>query len=504
MSSSTTSKRSSRQNGTSESSKLLLHDLAAQRLQGLRESKKSQRSDLPIEEWLTAIPQLKEKGYVAPTQLRPLLDELEKIQRGEEVRIVCHTPPRGGKSETLLASISWLLERHLDWELAYCSYNAQQARSKAYRARDWAKSMGIPITLDNLTEWRTKKGGGCIARGVGEGITGQGADVIFVDDPVKNRVEAESPVIRERTWNWFNEAVYTRGNPSSAKRPKPRSIIVNMARWHTDDLAGRLIKQGWKYICLPALTEVLGTNGQPTGEERSFWPEYWPASVLAQTRKQLGPYSFASLYQGAPRPRGGAVFEDVWIYDEMPSRITYGIGIDLAYSKKTASDWSVAVVMAKAEFPERQDDGNIKRVGYYYVVDVIRRQVKAPEFTATLKFLLATYPGARMRWYGSGIETEGVASFMRPKLPRLEALSATADKFIRAQRYAAQWNDGKVLLPGDERDWLDQFIDEHRDFTGINDISDDVIDASVAAFDILEHQQVKTAETKPFEAPRRW
>jgi phage terminase large subunit-like protein len=440
----------------------------------------------PLAEYLTRIPQLAAKGYVQPLHLRPLLDELERIQRGEEVRVVCHTPPRGAKSETLLAAIPWWLQRHPDWEIAYTSYNATQARSKAERSRQWAKSMGVSVQKDTVVEWRNAEGGGCIARGVGEGLTGQGVDVAIVDDPIKDRQEAESSLKRQRTLDWFNEVLFTRGNPSSATKPRPRSIIVNMARWHPDDLAGTLVKQGWKYICLPALHPDTGA---------SYWPEMWPEAKLQEIQAQLGPYSFASLYQGNPRPRGGAVFGDPWVYSKLPERFVRGIGLDLAYSKRTSADWSVLVVMAKA-------------AGVYYVLDVVLSQSRAPEFTAVAKAYRQRYPGTRMRWYGSGIETEGVASFMRPSLPWLEALPASADKFIRAQNYAAAWNRGEVLLPEvpegtDAPEWLERFVTEHVNFTGVNDLHDDIVDASVAAYDVLATMTDAVETKQEFRAPRR-
>jgi predicted phage terminase large subunit-like protein len=460
--------------------KLLLPALAAQRLAALRASRPQERQTLPpLAEWVTRIPVLAAKSYVQPLHLKPLLDALEAIQRGESVRLVCHTPPRGGKTETLLAAVSWWLAAHPSWEVAYCSYNATQARSKAIKARDWAKAMGINVVRDTVVEWRTPEGGGCIARGVGEGITGQGVDIAIVDDPVKDRQEAESALKRQRALDWFNEALFTRRNPGA----RPQSIIVNMARWHPDDLAGTLVKQGWRYVCLPAIDDA----------GRSFWPELWPVPKLEEVRAQLGPYSFESLYQGRPRPRGGAVFGDPWVYETAPTSYRVGMGLDLAYSKKTSSDWSVLVVMALHE-------------GHFYVLDVVRSQARAPEFAEVVKRYRTRYPGARMRWYGAGTEM-GVADFLRPSLPFLEFLPATADKFMRAQKYAAAWNAGKVLLPEQSEahpvTWLDRFVDEHVNFTGVADAHDDIVDAAVAAFDVLS----TVRENRPAEdesvAPRR-
>lgn len=403
--------------------------------------------------------------YVNPTHLAPLVTELEKINRGEEVLLVCSSPPRGAKTETLLHSLSWLLTEHPDWELGYTSYNATQARSKSAKGLTIAGRAALPLVSKAVTNWRTEEGGGVIARGVGEGVTGQGLDVTVVDDPHKDRAEVESELKRNRVWDWFNEALYTRRNPSSLKHPRPRSIIVNMARWHPDDLAGRLIKMGWKHINIPAISD----------DGRSFWPELWPLKELQAIRKQLGEYSFTSLYQGAPRPRGGTVFGDPWTWSELPKTFQSGMGLDLSYSKKTHADYSVIVVMLR--------DTN----GFCYVVDVKRVQTRAPEFMDIVQQHKARYPHARARWYAYGPEI-GIADFIDKKLNWLETISVPQDKFIRAQPVAAAWNASKVFVPEDSEKypWVTQFLDEVLNFTGVADVHDDQVDALAAAYDLLE------------------
>lgn len=446
-----------------------------------------------------------------PLHLAPLLAELERIQRGETVHVVCHTPPRGGKTETLLAAVGWLLRGHPDWEVGYCSYNATQARSKATRGRGWASDMGVRWVSEAVLESRTAQGGGLLARGVGEGLTGQGLDVAIVDDPHKDRAEAESSVRRQRVIDWFNDVLWTRRNPSVGSK-RPQSIIVNMARWHPDDLAGTLIKQGWRYICLPALATV-----SPTGElvpaalddekQRSFWPGAWSPEDLRKTRLQIGEYSFASLYQGQPRPRGGAVFGDTHLWESRPVEFDVAFGLDAAYTKWTASDWSVCVVLARTR--TKQPDGTY--VVKYYVLDVLRLQVKLPEFVAAVNRLAAKYGGApRMRWYGSSTEvgTADLARDMENGLPRLRGLRATEDKHARAQPVAAAWNRGDVLVPADSQQhlWVSTFVAEVVAFTGVADKHDDQVDALAAAFDELADEvgrvqrDVKTAPPEGLRA----
>lgn len=405
-------------------------------------------------------------NYVTPKHLAPLLDAIESVNRGEEVLLVCSSPPRGGKTETLLHSLPWLLERHADWELVYASYNATQARSKSRKGLALAKRGGLRLVSSGVTDWRMSSGGGVIARGVGEGITGQGADFAIVDDPHKDRADAESALKRDRVWDWFNEALFTRRNPSSPKAKRPRSIIVNMARWHPDDLAGRLIAKGWRHINVPAIA--------PGGE--SFWPDIWPVEQLRQTEAQLGVYAWASLYMGQPRPRGGTVFGDPWTWTELPAQYRVGFGLDVAYSAKTSSDYSVIVVML------------LDAAGNCYVVDVIRVQLRAPAFVELVEQQRKKYPGARAHWYVSTTE-KGVAHLINPELTWLESTLASklGDKFTRAQPVAAAWNAGRVFVPADSKryPWVDAFVAEVINFTGVEDGHDDQVDALAAVFDMM-------------------
>ena len=122
-----------------------------------------------------------------------------------------------------------------------------------------------------VDEWETREGGGVRAVGVGAGITGFGGGLIMIDDPVKNRAEAESRVRRDNAWDWFSDDIYTRLEPKA-------SVILIQTRWHEDDLAGRLIKRmaeggdQWEIVNLPALAEVQSSSfslSPPNREEQA-------------------------------------------------------------------------------------------------------------------------------------------------------------------------------------------------------------------------------------------
>lgn len=415
-----------------------------------------------------------------PKHLEPLTSRIERAIRGERIRVVVHAPPRCAKTETVLHSVSYGLKYDPRLRFGYSSYNADIALAKSRDARDIALRSGVSLSRNTLRDWRNVKGGGLLATGIGGGLTGYGLNVAFVDDPLKDRVEAESALRRQRIHDWFREVLTTRMQPGG-------SIFVFATRWHPDDLSGRLVKAGWEYICLPAL------RLDAAGEEHSLWPEFWSVDAFRMTRAELGAYSWESLYQGAPRPRGGSVFGEPTGYQKLPAYWRVAIGVDLAYAAKSSSDWSVLVVM----FEGIEADG--KRTGQYFVKEVLRVQARAPAFLEMCKLYRKQYPTAKWRWYASGTEA-GAADFMRPSIP-LQVMPPRGDKFTRAIKYAAAWNARKVCVPGGSEwragkgvepetaepppEWVNPFASEHADFTGVQDASDDQVDAAVAAYDLL-------------------
>jgi predicted phage terminase large subunit-like protein len=413
-------------------------------------------------------------GHDSPDHLGPLLDVLERIARGEVVRVVISAPPRHAKTETLLAAIAWLLGRDPRKTHGYATYEANLAKSKSRIARQLAQAAGVKFLDDRpgrLSEWRTAAGGGLLATSVGGPFTGQGiTGILVIDDSLKNRLEAESKAKREQQKQWFADVATTRLEPGA-------SCIVTMARWHDDDLAGHCIKLGFEYINLPAIDE---TTSAP------LWGKRRPLKYLQDIRRIIGEFSWSSLFMGVPRSREGRVFKDVELIpvDQLPrGGMRIAIGVDLAYSKKTKSDWSVAVVLGLKD-------------GKLYVLHVLRMQAEAPAFARKLKVLLESYPGVRPVWYGAGTE-KGTASFIRNLGIPLIMRAPRGDKFIRAQPAAAAWNAGRILVPGavvdrhgDEvepaPEWAPGFVERVTDFTGSGKSEvDDEVDALAPAFDVL-------------------
>ena len=401
--------------------------------------------------WLTDAPKsftdyLTSAGLQTPPHVKQIAAIIERIARGDEVRVVISMPPRHGKTETFLRAFAWLLTRDAHATMAYATYGADLARSKSRSARRYARDAGVTLANDSasMSEWRTTVGGGLLATGAGGPLTGQGINtLLLVDDPVKNRQEAESALIRDRISDWFNDVAFTRLEPGA-------SVAVVATRWHQDDLSGRLIADGWEVLNLPASSD----------DGVALWPERYDSDRLASIRAQVGEYTWASLYQGMPRPRGGAVFKDAFYYDTLPTdAYREAVGIDFAYTAKSHADYSVAI-------KGRAIGDNL------YITDVVRMQSELPAFGARLRALAANRYLARI-----GGTEKGVVQLLKRDLGlRLDTIPATTDKFAFAQPVAAAWNAGHVLLPRDAP-WVDELLTEILTFTGVNDPHDDIVDA---------------------------
>lgn len=415
--------------------------------------------------------------WSSPRHLVRLTDLFERIAQGERVRALVSVPPQHGKTETLLHAVAWLLRKRPELRNAYASYAASLAFTKSRLARDYAVTAGVQLRDDasKVSDWVTTAGGGLLATGVGGPLTGNPVDgLLLVDDPHKNRAEAESATLRDKIKEWWTSTAMTRVHPSA-------SVIVVHTRWHPDDLIGWLLSRpgssGWETITLSAIAD--GTDPlDPRKPGEALWPDFMPADFLAERRIDVGEYDWASLYDQRPTPKGGAVFQGDVLFSQPPGRYRVAIGIDLAYTEKTASDYSVAVVLAECD----------RR---YHVLDVHRIQVTAPVFAERLRALAEAYPGAPMIAYVSGTE-RGVVDLLNVRQDdatkiklNVQAKSATADKFVRAQPVAAAWNAGRIFLPPDAPRWANALVSELRVFTGIKDRHDDQIDALAAAYDAL-------------------
>ena len=394
---------------------------------------------------------LEKQGLTHNAVTETLTGVIERVNRGEEVRLVIATPPRHGKTITILNGFVWLMLQDATRTHAYATYGADLSLSKSRLARQTALNAGIQLMGDSasMKEWRTQAGGGLLATGVGGALTGQGISGLgVVDDPVKNMAEARSMTYRERTWDWFRSVFYTRLEPGS-------SAIVVATRWHTDDLSGRLIEDGWEYINLPAIENDV-----------ALWPEQYPLNKLLDIKRQLGDVVFDALYQGRPRTVTGDLFGEPHYYNELPSAYKTVLAFDAAYTKATSADYSV--ILAGRFYDDK-----------LYITDMYRAQTNAETFKERIKSYQSQH-GAKAHTRIGGTEKVFI-EWLRSEGVKVDAQTTKGDKYSNATPLAAAWNRGDILLPRNAS-WLDPLLAEVMDFTGMDDAHDDIVDALVTAW----------------------
>lgn len=381
------------------------------------------------------------------------------------------TPPQFGKSMLLLVALVWLAKIRPRSESAYVSYGDDIVHTQSDKAREMAFVAGLrprgpksQIVMGNGSVIRFASKGGTLE---GNPITG----IAAFDDPYKSRQIAESGIERETIRKWFFSTFLGREHMST-------SVLVIGHRWTADDLIATIDDEGFPWTNYPALW--------PDG--RSLWESLKSAEWLEAKRALVGPLTWESEYQGNPQARGGRLFEGVLYYSTkdaqpgevlLPARhlLTIGIGVDLAYTEKTASDWSIAVVLAEYD-------------GSWYVLEVLREQVKADVFANKLIALSKRYPGARMRWHGSTTE-RGAADVIRTlgKID-LQGVLAKGKPLERAQLVGAAWRRGAIRLPNPAASpsnalEISEFVRVLTTFAGGDGAEDDDVVALASAFELL-------------------
>jgi hypothetical protein len=430
-----------------------------------------------------------------PTHLRRLAESFERGATDPGSVREAHTYPiRFGKTTLFQHAIAWLLRKDPTRSILYLSYAHGFAAKQTGKAKDLADRAGVLLgRTRRRDEWTTRAGGLVKGTGIGGQITGEGFTDIIIDDPHKNRAEAESRIIREGVIEAAFSDVFTRTDPRGT------NIWVSHARWHVNDLTGvlkRTPSSGFRAYNTPALDE--------RGRSLASW--LMTAKQLEDLRELLGPYGFASLLQGSPRPRGGTLFGSPTLADlREPRSYRIAIGIDLCRSTATRSDWNAAVVMRRdlehgfLDILEAvRERGNLVVGAQSELVDV--------GFVRQVARLLHAYPGAELCMYAIQLEAALVrllerelSDAMRREI-RVHTYAIGGDKYLRAQPYAASWNKGLVRIPGretiadgqeDAREedrvggWQHALVTEHGEFTGVKGQEDDQVDAAAAAHDHL-------------------
>jgi predicted phage terminase large subunit-like protein len=383
---------------------------------------------------------------------------LEKVETGEWPRLIITMPPRHGKSE--LASkrfTAWFTGRDAYRSTILATYADDFAEEFGREVREIMKSPffqqvfpGVKLRAGSAAADRLQTTAGGIMAFVGRKgrLTGRGADLLLVDDPVKDREEADSPSIRNKIWSWFTDTAMSRLMTDAAR------VVVIMTRWHEDDIVGRLTDPEnihynadeaakWKILKLPALAEENDPLGRKPGE--ALWPMRISREFL-EGQRRLNPRGFEALYQGNPAPDDGDFFKAAWIDDhvykpaELPRNLRYYIGSDHAVSTAQNRDATCMLV------------AGVDSAGTIWLVDCWWRREQTDTVVDGMMSLGGSWKPL-IWWAERGHISKSIGPFLRKRQMesgtwfRVEEVTPVADKQTRAQSIQGRMAMGKVRFP---------------------------------------------------------
>ena len=426
-----------------------------------------------------------------------MCEHLTDVANGKTQRLIMNVPPRHQKSLTcnvFYPAWIWLQRRnphtplrgpHVNFLYATYSFDLtirdsvkcrELIRSETYQKR-WGDRWQVTDNQDAKHRFKNTAGGERLASSTGGKITGEGGNIIVMDDP-HNTVDNESDDVREEVLRWWRETMSNRLN-----NPAQDAFILIMQRLHQRDLSGYLLEQGgWETVCLPSRFEsdhphvYIGDTRKREGQ--LLWPDRFPKQYIDGQEATLLEYGFAGQHQQRPAPRAGGMFrKDKWEIverSEVPEGGNTVRGWDLAGTakpkgKSSRAAWTVGGKMRHVD-------------GVFYILDVLR--FRGSPKTVETKVLETTqadgYEVIIDLPQDPGQAGKAQAQYLVSKLAGYNVRYGleSGAKETRAEAMSAQQEAGNIKLVRAE--WNEKFIDEATYFP--NGRWTDQIDATSRAF----------------------
>ena len=298
----------------------------------------------------------KRKEFKENWHTKLIADKLTQVLEGKITRLIINIPPRSGKTETITKAFPvWAMGKYPTKQIIATGYSTSLTQTYSNEARDYYQSKAnlqifprnTKLRDDQNTKewWMNEAGGSYYATGAGGSITGRGADIIIIDDPIKPDAADVSDVQRVGINNWFDNTIKSRLN-----EPTKGAIIIIMQRTHENDLCGYIkakeeegLEDKWDVLSIPAIAEE---DDDYRKEGESIQEDRLPIEFLESYRKS-NPVIFSCQYQQNPIAKESQEFHEEWFryYDLIPMNGRIFTVVDPAFSKKTRADYTAIITV---------------------------------------------------------------------------------------------------------------------------------------------------------------
>lgn len=422
-----------------------------------------------------------------------IADYLQKLYEGDIKRLMIFTPPRHGKSELVSRRFpAWVFGKNPNEQIISASYSDDLSSrmnrdvqriidSEEYRElfpQTQLSGKGVQAAnnqnyLRNTDVFEIVNHKGLYrSAGIRTGITGMGFSLGLIDDPIKDRAEADSVKVRQSVWDWFGSVFMTRAE-------KDARVCITQTRWHKSDLAGKILEmiseggnlEEWTILNLPAVIENDDLSSMDPMDPRkigeALWPEKYNLQRLAEIKQTIGSRDWAALYQQRPVIEGGNIVQrSWWKFFETPPVFDQVIqSWDLTFKKTDGSDFVVGQIWGRKGAEK-------------FLLDQIRAQMTFTETVRAVQSLSKKWPMAHRKVIEDKANGPAVIDALKKEISGVIPVNPKESKESRAHSVSPQIEAGNVYLPKNAP-WVHDFIEEWSAFPNGN--HDDQVDACTQA-----------------------
>jgi len=432
-----------------------------------------------------------------------IADALEKVERGEILRLIIMMPPRHGKSELASRRFpAWFMGRGNYRQLILATYAQDFAEDFGRDVREIIESpqsqqvfphLSLKSDTKSASRMRTENRGILHFVGTRGQATGRGADVFLIDDPFKDREDAGSIAIRNKVWNFFKTTAYTRLMPGGA-------IVIIMTSWDEDDIVRRIFNPEYIPEEIAKTWTVLSLKGianENTPREKALWPERYPLKVLYNIRSVLGPIDWSALYQQNPTPPEGAYFKRKMIIPYL-----YHSAKELPNNLRPYGAMDLAVSIEKDRDATCVGGGGVDENGELWIYPDIIWDKLPPDQLIEQIVQYIKFHNFFLMWGEKGQLTKAIKPFLTKAMKAakvynyIEEFPTTKQKGARATNIRGFMSMGMVHFPA-FASWWPAALDEMLKFTGSgDDANDDFVDM-IALLGQGLHKQIGATAAAP-------